>query len=149
MREITLYNIHEHEQHFRRHAEGFQYSYERYISDIAIMGAYCDEFPLLSLADWCNRPIYSYESFIEDPKTGSYFFDDVDFETLSALFAARYMGTIHHRIYKLFSDQNYVYEGRAPLKVLFNINHFTALLNKEPHVDLVPNTDLFNVHSCA
>ena len=149
IRPITLYNIHKHEQHFRRHAGGFQYSYERYISDIATMGAYCGEFSLLSLADWFNRPIYSYESFIDDPNTGSYFFDDVDFDTLSALFAARYMGTIHHRSCKPFSDQNDAYEGRAPLKVLFNVNHFTALLNKEPHVDLVPNTDLFNVHSLA
>ena len=140
MRKITMYNIYKNEAYFRR--QDNSNSFDTYVNRIVNMGTYCGEFSLLSLADWFNRAIYVYASFIDVDTGDTYVPNTDDFESLKSHFTDRHPYTIRHRIYKPFNDD---YQGRTPLKILFDSQHFTALINSEPHEDLVPTTDVFNL----
>ncbi|XP_065054148.1 uncharacterized protein LOC135682959 isoform X4 [Rhopilema esculentum] len=143
MRQITLYHIYKHEEHFRQlqREVGFQFTYDDYVNEIKGLYTYCGDMALLALADVLNRPIYSYQSFLLR-NTDIYYFEDASFEELVDHFNIHSHGTMQHWLYPPFTNN---YEGRTPLTVLYDGAHFTALLKAETHEDLVPTTNLFNI----
>ena len=157
MRQITLYVIYKDENRYREMvaALGYNYSYDDYLRDIQQMGCYCGDLALLALADALNRPIYCYNSFINNA-TGRFFFEDSDFESLKSMFLARKQGTWQHNLFTPPRTQPVVTPStssemgttqlRKALKIIFNTNHFTAILNTRTHEDVAPQTNNFNIH---
>ena len=144
MRQLTLYAIYKDEPRYRQMvtALGYNYTCHQYLADIQHMGTYCGDLALLALSDALTRDIYCYTSFI-DTATRTFFFDTCDFHTLHVMFQTRAQGTWQHTI---FTPPQPVQTGTLPLKIIFHINHFTALLNTCMHDDLVPQTNKFNIH---
>lgn len=144
MRQIALYTIYRNEILYREivSALGFDFDFNDYLRNIMQVGSYCGDLALSVLADALERPIYCYNSFI-DNATGKFFFDGCDFESLQSMFETRRMGTWQHNI---FRPNTIVNNARRPLKIIFNTNHFTALFNTIMHEEIVPQTNNFNIH---
>ena len=145
MRQVTLYVVYKNEDRYRQMvtALGYTYSFDQYVADIMQMGTYCGDLALLALSEATNRPVYCYNSFINNV-TGTFFFDNSDFHTLKSMFLTRAQGTWQHTI---FNPPTFVDNARKPLKIMFDVNHFTAIVNTCVHDDLVPQTSTFNGHA--
>ena len=144
MRQLTLFVIYNDEVRYRQMvtALGYIYSFDQYLMDIRQIGRFCGDLALSALSDALHRPIYCYNSFINDA-TGTFFFDDYDFDALTAAFHTRAQGTWQHNI---FTPATIVNAARRPLKILFHRNHFTAILNTRIREDVVPQTNNFNIN---
>ena len=157
MRQITLYVIYKDENRFREMvaALGYNYSFDQYLRDIGQMGCYCGDLALSALADAVNRPIYCYNSFMNNA-TGRFFFENFDFESLKSMFLTRKQGTWQHNLFTPRRTQPLVTssassemvstQARTALKIMFTVNHFTALLNTRMQEDIMPQTNNFNIH---
>ena len=145
MRQSTLYVIYRNENRYRQmvNSLGYKYTFQQYLNDIQQVGRFCGDLALSALSEALGRHIYCYTSFINS-ETGRFFFDTDDFDTLTALFAARAQGTWQH--HNIFSPSTMQANHRQPLKIIFHTNHFTALFTSCNHDDLVPQTNNFNVH---
>ena len=100
MRQITLYVIYKDENRYREMvaALGYNYSFGQYLRDMGQMGCYCGDLALSALADAVNRPIYCYNSFMNNAP-GRFFFENFDFESLKSMFSTRKQGTWQHNLF--------------------------------------------------
>ena len=101
------------------------------------MQEYCGEIHMLTVANMIDRPIYVYQTFIRQNGELNYFHPNSDFASLQSLFNLRQEGTLQHIIY---TPQSETHNERQALTILFHGEHFTALLKKRPHENLVPLT---------
>ena len=94
MQQITLYIIYRDYYWYRNMvaASGYNYCFDHYLRDTEQIGCYCGDLALSALNDAVNRPIYCYNSFINNA-TGRFFFENSDFGSLKSMFLTRKQGT--------------------------------------------------------
>ena len=90
MRQVTLYVLYKDEHRYRQMvtALGYTYSFDQHVADIQHMGRYCGDLALSALSRALTRPIYCYNSFMNNA-TGNFYFDSCDFQMLHLMFETR------------------------------------------------------------
>ena len=145
LRLMAIYTIYKDEEYYRQlvNIDANTDQYTRDLRDIYQMNSYCGDTAMLVMANVMDRPIYVYRTFIEQQNQAFHFYEDSDFETLKTKFADKKPGTQQHRIYLPRTE---TWRGKQALTVFYHESHYTALTHTRAHEDLIPTTNLFNLH---